>query len=120
MLDDPNSLLRDHIASQNITSTTFISISAQQPAPMFGGGTPNIAFLQGDPIVGPNAQTVLMTATFWIETVEIVILVPPFKAGGRPLTIPGDPGHPRLPVPRFLVHPPIPIPKPRPIKIKMT
>ena len=120
MLDDPNSLLRDHIASQKITSTTIISISTQQPAPMFGGGTPNIAFLQGDPGLGPNAQTVLMTATFWIETVEIVLLVPPFKVGGRPLIIPGDPGHPSLPVPRFHVHPPIRIPKPRPIKFKMT
>ena len=120
MLDDPNSLLRDHIASQHITSTTIISVSTQQPAPMFGGGTPNIAFLQGDPGLGPNAQTVLTTATFWIETVEIVILVPPFKVGGPPLTIPGDPGHPALPVPRFLVHPPIPIPKPRPIKVRMT
>src|ERR1700674_4714115 len=120
MLDDPNSVLRDHIASQNIISTTIISISTQQPAPMFGGGTPNIAFLQGDPGLGPNAQTVLMTATFWIETVQIVILVPPFKKGGPPLTISGDLGHPMLPVPKFLVHPPIPIPKPRPIRIRFT
>ncbi len=120
MLDDPNSLLRDHMASQNIISTTIISISTQQPAPMFGGGTPNIAFLQGDPALGPNAQTVLMTATFWIETVEVVILVPPFEAGGPPLTIPGDVAHPALLAPRFLVHPPIPILKPRPIKINFT
>jgi hypothetical protein len=120
MLDDPNSLLRDHIASQNIISTTIIDISTQQPAPMFGGGTPNIAFLQGDPGLGPNAQTVLMTATFWIETVEIVIIVPPFPPGGPPLTIPGNMGHPGLPIPRFHVHPTIPIPKPHPIKIHIT
>jgi hypothetical protein len=120
MLDDPNSLLRDHIASQNIISTTIISISTQQPAPMFGGGTPNIAFLQGDPTLGPNAQTVLMTATFWIETVQIIILVPPFKKGGPALTISGGKGHPMLPAPNFLVHPPIPIPKPRPIRIRFT
>ena len=120
MLDDPNSVLRDHIASQNIVSTTIISISTQQPAPMFGGGTPNIAFLQGDPAQGPNAQTVLMTATFWIETVEIIIIVPPFEAGAPPMSIEGDPGHPSLPLPTFLLHPPFPIPRPRPIKIHMT
>src|SRR5260370_6668477 len=119
MLDDPNSLLRDHIASQNIIATTTISISTQQPAPMFGGGTPNIAFLQGDPALGPNAQTVLMTATFWIETVEITILVPPFSAARAAQTNPRRSRHPGRLAPRILLHPPIPIPKPRPIKIRV-
>lgn len=121
MLDDPNSVLRDHIATQNIISTTIISIATQQPPPMFGGGTPNIAFLQGDPAAGgPNAQTVGMTATFWIETVEITIIVPPFEAGHPPLTIHGDPAHPSLPAMSFIAQPPFPIPHPRPIKIHVT
>jgi hypothetical protein len=45
MLTDPNTLLRNHIASQNITSTTIISISTGATAPLFGGGADNIAFL---------------------------------------------------------------------------
>jgi len=121
ILDDPNSILRDHIASQHIISTTVISIATGPAAPLFGGGTDNIAFLMGDPGGNnPNANSISMTATFWIETVEIVIVVPPFEAGRPPMTIPGDPGHPALPVPRFLVHPPMPIPRPHPIKIHMT
>src|ERR1700730_7989514 len=82
MLNDPNTLLRNHIASQNITSTTIISISSDPALPLFGGGTDNIAFLDGDPtITTPNAQTVKMDATFWIETVEYTIEVPVFEPG---------------------------------------
>jgi hypothetical protein len=36
--------------------------------PDVGGGTDNIAFLQGGP-AGPNAQAAQMTAIFWIEHV---------------------------------------------------
>lgn len=121
MLDDPNSVLRDHIASQKIISTTIITIATGPAAPLFGGGTDNIAFLRGDPTgTNSNADSISMTATFWIETVEIVIIVPPFEAGAPPLTLPGDPGHPALPAPRFLLNPPFPIPRPHPIKIHMT
>src|ERR1700728_3056982 len=97
MLSDPNSVLRSHISGQNITSTTTISISTNPATPLFGGGTDNIAFLLGDTAAltnpngpGQNAQTVKMTATFWIETVEHVIIVPPFKPGQPPLTIDGE------------------------------
>jgi len=119
ILDDPNTLLRNIIALQHIVSTTVLSISTFQPSPMFGGGTPNIAFLQGNPGL-PNAQTVLMTATFWIETVEITIIVPPFEMGAPAFTIAADPVHPMLPVPKFFVSPPIPIPRPHPIRIHFT
>ncbi len=37
MLTDPNTLLRNHIASQTITSTTVISVSSEPAAPLFGG-----------------------------------------------------------------------------------
>jgi hypothetical protein len=77
LLDDPNTSLRRHIASQKIVSTTTISISTNPPGPLFGGGADNMAFLLGDPAAladptpaGPNAQTLGMQATFWIETVE--------------------------------------------------
>jgi hypothetical protein len=76
MLDDPNSLLRDHIKAQNIVSTTtiFISTAPPPPAGLFGGGTDNIAFLLGQAAAtAPNAQATQMVAVFWIETVEEVI-----------------------------------------------
>jgi hypothetical protein len=49
MLDNPNSLLSDLVAKQNIVSTTtlFISTAPPPPASLFGGGTDNIAFLLG-------------------------------------------------------------------------
>jgi hypothetical protein len=122
MLDDPNTFLRNHINGQTIVSTTEISVATSAPAPLFGGGTDNIAFLEGDAThLGPNAQAVRMTATFWIETVEHTIRVPIFKPGQPPLTIAGEAprahGHP---VPRFLVNPPIEITTPRTIKVFST
>src|SRR5271166_3308072 len=69
MLDDPNTLLRNHIASQKILSTTTISIATGPASPLFGGGVQNVAFLLGDPAavtnfapLGPNAQTLSMQA----------------------------------------------------------
>ncbi len=121
MLTDPNTLLRNHIASQTITSTTTISITSAPAAPLFGGGTGNIAFLLGNASAGtPNAQTLKMEATFWIETVEFTIEVPVFEPGQPPLIIPADTGAAGQPVPEFLVNPPIPITAPRSITVKAT
>lgn len=123
MLTDPNSVLRDHIKGQTIVSTTEITISTQPAAPLFGEGESNIAFLLGDthtPLpLKPNAQTRLMTATFWIETVEHTIVIPPHVPH-----VPFDisppvisPGHP-LPV--FTLTPPHGILTPHTIKIRST
>ncbi len=121
MLTDPNTLLRNHIASQNIISTTVISVSTSPDAPMFGGGIDNIAFLLGDPAANaPNGQTLKMTATFWIETVEHVIVVPIFKPGQPPLIVRAETGDARQPVSKFLVNPPIEIATPRSITVKST
>jgi hypothetical protein len=53
LLDDPNSLLRAQIAGQTILSTTTLIVKTDPTtpptAPLFGGGTDNIAFLLGDP-----------------------------------------------------------------------
>lgn len=75
MVDNPNSLLTAAIAGQTITQTTVLIISTTAPAapppptaPNVGGGTDNIAFLQGGP-AGPNADAAQMTAIFWIEHV---------------------------------------------------
>jgi hypothetical protein len=75
MVNNPNSVLTAAIAGQNIIHTTVLIINTKAPAtpppptaPNVGGGTDNIAFLQGGP-AGPNADSAQMTATFWIERV---------------------------------------------------
>jgi hypothetical protein len=121
MLTDPNTLLRNHIAPQTITSTTVISIATDPASPLFGGGTDNIAFLLGDPkATKPNAQALKMAATFWIETVQFAIQVPIFEPGQPPLIIPAETGAEGQPVPEFLVNPPVPIKAPRTIKVAAT
>jgi hypothetical protein len=109
MLTDPNSVLRHQIANQNISKTVTIDISTNPCAPLFGGGLANIAFLlrvKSPPpnAVGPNAQAVLMKATFWIETVTYQINVPPMSAGDAPLVLCPVQTNPPVPlVPKFLV-----------------
>jgi len=121
MMDDPNTLLRNHIASQTITSTTVIQVATDAVAPLFGGGTDNIAFLLGDPASNnPNANAVKMDAVFWIETVEFSINVPIFTPGQPPLIISAQAGTAGRPVPQFLVNPPIPITAPRTIQVAAT
>jgi hypothetical protein len=67
-VDDPNSLLRDALKNQTVRSTTTLHVSTNA-LPVPGGGTDNTAFLVGGPD-GPNANAVLVTATFWLETIE--------------------------------------------------
>jgi len=145
LLDDPNTLLRDVVAKQSgpntpqtIVSTTTISISTNPATPLFGGGADNIAFLLADPSAltiaheqqeglisapppgpGPNAQALSMQATFWIETVESKIVVPPLSAG-ETVIIAAEPPLPGLPAPRFQVKPPINITQPRTITVSST
>ena len=117
MLDDPNTVLRDAIAGQNIVSTNVIVISTKPAAPLFGGGTDNIAFLLGDDEARkPNAQAVQMTAIFWIETVEHTLQIPVFRRGQEPLMLSADASKAGGPVPRFLAAPPMEITAPRTIK----
>jgi hypothetical protein len=75
MVNNPNSVLTAANAGLNITRTTVLIIDTKTPAappppaaPDVGGGTDNIAFLQGG-AAGPNANAALMTAIFWIEHV---------------------------------------------------
>ena len=132
MLDNPNSVLQNHINSQTIIETTTISISTQPAsppvipgAPAFGGGTDNIAFLLGDgtePVAAkPNAQVLQMTATFWIETVEHVILVPPRPTPGQPPLLLKPATRPAgQHVPTFSVTPPTEMTVPREIRVLST
>ena len=67
MVDNPNSVL--HAApSPQITTTTTLRVSSGD-ASLPGGGTANIAFLQGG-TNGPNAAVAHVTATFWLETLQ--------------------------------------------------
>ena len=118
ILSDPSTLLRNHIATQTIASTTVITIATDPASPLFGGGTDNIAFLLGNPAASaPNAQAVKMAAVFWIETVQFSIEVPIFEPGQPPLIIPAETGAEGQPVPEFLVNPPVPVKAPRTIKV---
>jgi hypothetical protein len=89
ILDNPNIILKNRAAAQNITSTTVNKISTNPADPLFGGGTDNIAFLLGDKnATAPNADTVQMSATFWIETVTEQITVPAYT-GHHPVIVRG-------------------------------
>ena len=61
---------------------------------------------------GPNAQTVSLRATFWIETVRHQIVLPPVSPG-HPVVLAPEPHPAGLPVPRFVVTPPVAITAPR-------
>lgn len=114
ILDNPNVVLQNEIASQDIQSfiTLIITTDAagaqptpppnpsNPPAPAvttdpgFAGGTAEIAFLTGDnqtPPQKPNAHAFKMTAIFWIETVLETIVVPICQANGLPITIQAAP-----------------------------
>ena len=67
MVNNPNSVLRA-APSPQITSTTTLHVSSRD-ASLPGGGTANIAFLQGG-TDGPNAVAARVTATFWLETLQ--------------------------------------------------
>jgi hypothetical protein len=121
MLTDPNTVLRNHIAAQTITSTTVITISTDPAKPLSGGGTDNIAFLLANGSASaPNADAVRMQAVFWIETAEFTLEVPRFERGQRPLIISAKAGAAGQPVPEFLVDPPTAITKPRSITVTAT
>ena len=69
MVDNPNLVLEDAIKGQHIISTSTLRISTVPlNPPASGGGTSNIAFLQGA-AGGPNAQSAQVDAIFWVETV---------------------------------------------------
>jgi hypothetical protein len=121
MLDNPTSVLSSHIADLDVTSTTSITVSTAPPAPLFGGGLSNIAFLLGNSQASsPNAQATAMEATFYIETVDYTVQVPVFEPGHAPLTIAAEGGSASKPVPEFLIDPPVAITAPRTIKATAT
>jgi hypothetical protein len=122
MLDNPNSLLSDLVVKQNILSTTTLFVSTAPPPPvgLFGGGTDNIAFLLGQALASaPNAQATQMTAVFWIETVQVDILVGPLTVGQQFAVKPAKvvPGQR---VPTFSGIAPFDVDMPRKLTVKFT
>lgn len=75
MLDNPNSVLLAALNGQTILSTTTLELStstAKVSPPASGGGTSNIAFLDGAAGgASPNARTVQTDSVFWIEQVKL-------------------------------------------------
>lgn len=121
ILDDPNTVLRTAIAGQTITATTIITVSTNPAAPLFGGGVDNIAVLDGDATATqPNGQTTQMDATFWIETVQHVIIVPPHEPGHGPILVRPEPNGSVLATPEFIVTPPRPITTPTRLTVTST
>jgi hypothetical protein len=127
ILSDPNTVLRNANAGLHIVGGTAISIATTPAAPLFGGGTDNIAFLLGHPAAlvnpdppGQNAQTIQMSATFWIEEVQYTIVVPPYRLGEPPLKLQPEGNIPGHPTPTFTVRPPIAIESEREITFSST
>lgn len=123
ILTDPNIVLRNANKGKTITKTTVFTVSTVPSAPELGGGTANIAFLQGASTgtnPGPNANAVQASATFWIEVVQDKITVPVHKPGDPPLTIPAPSPQPGAQVPTFLVNPPHEITQPKTITVTST
>ena len=99
LLDNPNSMLNDHISGLNILFTDVLTIDTQQSA-IPGGGTDNIDFLVGD-AAAPNADAHRMSAMFWIELVQVQIEIGPLNAGGSQTVSPVVPAG--APAPAFTV-----------------
>lgn len=70
IIDNPNLLLKRELVGRKPRNTVVLTVSSDTSTPVLGGGTANTAFLQGSPSEGPNAQAAVVTATFWIETLE--------------------------------------------------
>jgi hypothetical protein len=132
ILNNPNVVIRNIADKLSITSHVEIEISTKPGTPIFGGpaipatpsfggGADNIAFLLGDAgATTPNADAVEIQATFWIETVETTIVVPPCSPGDAPVLISPEKIVSGQPVPAFLVNPPIAITVPKTIKLTYT
>jgi hypothetical protein len=112
ILDNPNKILTDAIVGQTITNTTTFTVSTDplgknQKLP--DGGISSITFLNGDNPNGanpdgPNANAAKMTATFWIETVQYQVTVPPFPPGKNVMQLQPHAPNPKAPLPTFEIH----------------
>ncbi|KAM0801447.1 hypothetical protein BDR22DRAFT_847438 [Usnea florida] len=119
ILNNPNTVLLNDNLGKTITSTTVFTVSTAPINPITGGGTADIAFLVGNSI-GPNANAVQMTATFWLNTVQYKLVVPVWKVGSPPLILTPAAPNPGAPVETFSVTPPHAITAPTTITVTAT
>lgn len=127
MLKDPNQTLRDALVGLNVIKTVEFTV-ATKAAPLIGGGTANIAFLEGSgfkdladgknsaPLA--NASAIAMSSTFWIETVEWRFTIPagkPFPLDVKPNVVT------KAPLPTFTISgPTAPLTQPKTLVRKTT
>jgi len=120
ILNDPNTVLRNANQGKTILNTTTFTVSTTPTAPELGGGTANIAFLQGAPSSGsgPNASAVQMSATFWINTVQHRLTIPAAtKPGLQPVNMQPAAPNKTAKVPTFAVQVPKEITAAKTIKV---
>lgn len=85
MLKDPNQVLRNAIADQNIESFAKLELTTKSApgSKIVGGGTANIGFLQGTDDLeqagrgSGNAHAATMKVIYWIETLSRTISIEP-------------------------------------------
>ena len=138
ILDDPNTVLRNQLKGVNVQSFIALQITTDAagalptpavpptpPAPTppgFGGGTDDIAFLLGDnnsPPLRPNANAFKMTAIFWIETIQVDIMVGPLTVGQQFAVEPAA-AFPGQTVPTFVGIAPFDVGVPRKLTVTYT
>lgn len=68
MINNPNSVLVAGVENKTISNTVLLDVTTSS-TPIVGGGVANTAFLEGMNAGGPNADAVLVTSKFWIETI---------------------------------------------------
>jgi hypothetical protein len=133
IINNPILVLVNANKGKNILKTTTFTVST---APSFAtasdsDGISNIAFLEGRSVsategsatllnAAKNADAALMTAQFWVSTVQHEIVVPKFQLGEPPLRITAPAPNPGAAVPTFVVSPPREITEPKKILVTST
>lgn len=121
VLDDPNTVLRNANQGKNITHTTVFTVNTVPTNANLGGGTDNIAFLQGNGSSnGPTADAAQMQATFWINTVSYQLQVPKHTAGSGDLELHPTPANNSTLVPTFRLNSSVSVTEPKTITVTST
>ncbi|KAF3011354.1 hypothetical protein E8E14_007841 [Neopestalotiopsis sp. 37M] len=109
IIKNPNLVLEKAIEKLDIAETITFTVatgpevgSKQTVDVPNGGGTANIAFLEGQNQATENARAVRMTATYWIERVMYEVTVPGNLAARRSILLrPKMPLNSTAPTPEF-------------------
>ena len=105
---------------QHRPRTAGVSNCTLPQSPEFGGNGQYPLLAGNLASNNPNANAVLMIATFWIETVEHKIVVPIFNLGQPAVQIAAPANRPGQPSPVFHVEPPRDILEPITITVTST